>query len=106
MKGKPIKVDNPFRLGMYQAHRWFPFLFPHLMEDAEQEVRLVNLQYDPNKDIRQWNNAMNRAFYHLARNYGYRKPHMDEIRRRTWYQVTNINMPRTDKGLYMLRGKL
>jgi hypothetical protein len=101
-----MRVDNPFKLGIYQAYRWFPFLFPHLVEDVEQTVRLVCLTYDPNVDIRQFNNALNRSLYRLSRDYGYRKPHKNENRPRKWYQASNVPLPVTDKGLYALKGKI
>lgn len=101
-----LKVNNPFKLGMYQAHKYFSFLFPHLTEDVEQVVRMAIIiwEKDPSRDIRLFNNTINRELYKLSNEYGYHKTKKNQTRK--WYQFVNTNFPRTDKEMYILRGKI
>lgn len=77
---KSHEIDEPFRLGMYQAKRYFGFLCtPDTIEDVEQCVRLAVLEANPlTTSKREFNNAVNRELYKLARARGYRKANVND----------------------------
>lgn len=77
-----------FKLGMYQAHKYFAFLFDPkygLVEDIEQCVKLAVFVSD-GRSNREFGNAVNGELYHLARAHGWRKKWMFEDTSNGWWE--------------------
>ena len=67
-------------MGMYQAQRYYPFLFTHgLGDDARQEIHIAILE-SWHLGHKQYSNAVNRRLYSLSRSAGFRKRHMNEMK--------------------------
>jgi hypothetical protein len=65
-------------LGMNQAKRYWKWLLHRHFTDVQQEVALAVIQYPITRGLQEFNLAVNRNLYSLARAYGYRKRHLKE----------------------------
>lgn len=71
------ELRNDFGIGMHQACKYWAFLF-FAKEDVEQEIRLALYTHPPQKGLKEFNLALNRGLYKLARSLGFRKRHVNE----------------------------
>lgn len=70
-------IRNEFKLGMNQACKYWRFLF-FADDDVKQVINITIFTHPPNKNLKEFNLALNRNLYKLARDLGFRKRHIKE----------------------------
>ena len=70
-------IKDPFRLGINQCTRYWKFLF-FAPDDIDQVVRIAVFTHNPNKNLKEFNLALNRGMYQLARDLGFVKRHVKQ----------------------------